>query len=141
MAQQFTRVEKAAPIFQRVSGLIRAGQLKWEDRPLWFDIYVLCPPVTEPVWNVEMPKKNECVRKLLYPEDNIRAKFYKTYGSPGIINLHSGSKTKTISQTFIETYQRLQSERSELSEDQLFEETSKILIEDGIKLRKRTPRN
>ncbi|CAD5224286.1 unnamed protein product [Bursaphelenchus okinawaensis] len=137
MAHQFTRVEKAAPIFQRVSGLIKAGQLRWEDRPLWFDVYVLCPPIHKPTWNLEMPKKDDPVRQLFYPEDTIRARFYKTYGSPGVINLHVGSKSKTVSELFTETYQRLKTEKPEATEDELFEDTTNVLVEDGIRLRKR----
>ena len=68
-----TRVERAAPIFNRVSGLIRSGQLKWEDRPLWYDIYAASPPFEEPVWDLKMPKRDEPVRKIYYKEDVIRA--------------------------------------------------------------------
>lgn len=65
----FTRFEKSGPIFSRINGLIRSGQLKWEDRPLWYDAYVLFPPFNEPVGNKKFPKHNEAVRDLFYSED------------------------------------------------------------------------
>ncbi|KAI6185322.1 Ribosomal protein S23 domain containing protein [Aphelenchoides besseyi] len=72
MATQFSRVERAAHIFSRVTGLIRGGQLKWEDRPLWYDVYVLAPPLDEPIWNIKMPKRDVPLQKLLFDEDDHR---------------------------------------------------------------------
>ena len=60
-------------VFLRVTGLIRAGNLKWEDRPIWYDAYAAHPPFNEPVWHIQMPKRAEPVPKIFYPEDVERA--------------------------------------------------------------------
>ncbi|KAI6216718.1 Ribosomal protein S23 domain containing protein [Aphelenchoides fujianensis] len=57
-----------------VTGLIRGGQLKWEDRPLWYDVYVSAPPHDEPTWNIRMPKRDVPVQQLLFDEDAHRSR-------------------------------------------------------------------
>jgi small subunit ribosomal protein S23 len=53
----------------RITGLIRAGQMKWEERPLWYDAYVLFPPHNEPIWDRKWPKHTDEIRELFYAED------------------------------------------------------------------------
>uniref|UniRef100_A0A0K0G3Y9 Small ribosomal subunit protein mS23 n=1 Tax=Strongyloides venezuelensis TaxID=75913 RepID=A0A0K0G3Y9_STRVS len=74
MSSFITRAERSGSIFYRITGLIRGGQLKWEDRPMWYDVYAAHPPHHEPIWDAKMPKHGEPVRKILYPEDVERAK-------------------------------------------------------------------
>ncbi|VDK20545.1 unnamed protein product [Anisakis simplex] len=62
-----------APKIYRVTGLIRAGHLNWEQRPLWYDVYAAIPPLREPVWDAKFEKEDEPVRKIFYDEDIIRA--------------------------------------------------------------------
>uniref|UniRef100_A0A914QVC9 Small ribosomal subunit protein mS23 n=1 Tax=Panagrolaimus davidi TaxID=227884 RepID=A0A914QVC9_9BILA len=76
MASFVTRVERAAPIFSRITGLIRSGQMKWENRPLWYDVYAAVPPFEEPIWDLKMPKADEPVRSIMYKEDLTRAESY-----------------------------------------------------------------
>jgi hypothetical protein len=47
--------------------------MKWEDRPIWYDPYVLYPPFDEPVWDRKWPKHADEVRQLFYREDLERA--------------------------------------------------------------------
>lgn len=58
-------------IFLRASGLIRSGALKWEDRPLWYDIYEAFPPKEEP--RFDRPVPNIKLKHIFYEEDKIRA--------------------------------------------------------------------
>lgn len=58
-------------VFIRTTGLLRSGALKWEDRPLWYDIYEAFPPKDEP--RFDRPAPNMSLRKIFYEEDKIRA--------------------------------------------------------------------
>lgn len=57
--------------FFRVTGLIKAGAMKLEDRPLWYDIYQAFPPKYPPQF--DRPYPEEPVKPIFYPEDLIRA--------------------------------------------------------------------
>lgn len=46
--------------------------MKWEDRPLWYDPYVMYPPLHEPFWNKEMPKYDQPVKDLFASEKNTK---------------------------------------------------------------------
>ncbi|KAG5680438.1 hypothetical protein PVAND_009946 [Polypedilum vanderplanki] len=67
----FSRLEKIGNIYTRVTGLLRAGAMKWEDRPLFYDIYTAFPPIKENVYMEEAPKIK--VREIFYAEDQERA--------------------------------------------------------------------
>lgn len=55
-----------------MSGLIKANALKYEDRPVWFDVYRAFPPAVDPVYKRKVDP--EVVAKpLIYPEDAVRA--------------------------------------------------------------------
>uniref|UniRef100_A0A915BH13 Small ribosomal subunit protein mS23 n=1 Tax=Parascaris univalens TaxID=6257 RepID=A0A915BH13_PARUN len=122
MASYLTRAERCGSIFFRVTGLIRAGHLKWEQRPLWYDVYVAVPPLREPVWDAKFPKENEPVQKIFYEEDILRARFYKRYRSVGAISIEN-SKSKSISQLFIEQYNVEREQNPEMDDDELFQKT------------------
>uniref|UniRef100_A0A914VZ57 Small ribosomal subunit protein mS23 n=1 Tax=Plectus sambesii TaxID=2011161 RepID=A0A914VZ57_9BILA len=130
---RFTRVEKAGPIFARVTGLIRSGVIKWEDRPLWYDVYAAHPPHREPVWDYKAPKHDQPVRQIFYKEDTIRARFYRTFGSPGAISM-ANERTKSLSQRFIDQYEAEKAEHPDEAEEALFERTTKVLIDQGLPL-------
>jgi len=93
-----TRVEKFGSIFSRASGLLRAGAVKWENRPLWYDCYVAFPPAVEPKFD-RLPLLEEPLPELFYPEDAVRARFYKEFGSLGVIDL-TDNKYKSVSQRY-----------------------------------------
>ena len=45
--------------------------MKYEDRPLWYDIYKAFPPKIEPRYNREPERKK--IMEIFYEEDKIRA--------------------------------------------------------------------
>ncbi|VDM27352.1 unnamed protein product [Toxocara canis] len=120
-------------LMYRVTGLIRAGHLKWEQRPLWYDVYAAVPPLREPIWDAKFMKEGEPVRKIFYEEDIIRAKFYKRYRSVGAISIEN-TKTKSVSQLFIEQYKVEREQNPQMSDDELFDKTAAILQSNGIPL-------
>ncbi|KAG8230837.1 hypothetical protein J437_LFUL010234 [Ladona fulva] len=122
----WSRLEKIGTIFSRVNGLIRAGALKEEDRPLWFDIYKRFPPIDEP--RFDRPAKEVTVRKIFYPEDVERAKFHQLYGSSYRTNL-ADNRSNSTSQEFLKIYSSLK-ESGEFKEEELFEKAVNRL---GIK--------
>lgn len=50
---------------------MRGGAMKWEDRPLWFDVYEAFPPKLEP--EIDRPPVMKEIKDIMYPEDIIRA--------------------------------------------------------------------
>ncbi|CAD6188427.1 unnamed protein product [Caenorhabditis auriculariae] len=133
MSSFITRTERSGNIFFRVTGLIRAGQLKWNERPLWYDVYAASPPITPPDWNVKLPKSDEPVRSIFYDEDIIRAKFYKNYKTRATISVES--LKESVSQMFIKEYNTVkQEEAGETSEEELFSKTETRLKDAGIQL-------
>ncbi|XP_015222908.2 small ribosomal subunit protein mS23 isoform X1 [Lepisosteus oculatus] len=134
-----SRLEKFGTVFTRVRDLMRAGVMKEGDRPLWYDVYVAFPPKKEPLYQKPISsfgKVADKVPDILYKEDNIRAKFYEVYGNgPRVLDLTKTSFVST-SQKFVEKYQELEN-RGALGEEELFEETGKALLAEGIVLRRR----
>ncbi|XP_056412301.1 28S ribosomal protein S23, mitochondrial isoform X2 [Hyla sarda] len=117
--------------------LMRAGVIKQNEKPIWYDVYAAFPPKREPTYEKPLNRRNKLpdnVPSILYSEDVIRAKFYETYGSGGIFHLYR-KNFKSICQRFVETYTELQ-KAGGVSEDKLFEETSKALLAEGIILRR-----
>ncbi|XP_023238079.1 28S ribosomal protein S23, mitochondrial-like isoform X1 [Centruroides sculpturatus] len=74
----------------RMTGLLRSGALKKEDKPTWYDIYKAFPPLIEPIFKREVSEKE--ITQIFYPEDVYRAKFYRKYGSD-IIDMADTSPT------------------------------------------------
>ncbi|XP_018421312.1 PREDICTED: 28S ribosomal protein S23, mitochondrial [Nanorana parkeri] len=132
-----SRLEKLGTVFTRTRDLIRAGVKKQNEKPIWFDVYAAFPPKREPTY-VSPPKRRlkpvDNVPAIFYREDVIKAKFYDTYGSPGMIYLY-GKERKSICQRFVEKYLELQ-KSGVVGEKKLFEETGKALLVEGITLRR-----
>jgi len=86
MAQ--TRLEKIGTIYSRMLGLYQSGASKYENRPIWFDVYEAFPPKYEPRWDRhQLPYGNGGnvnklgpPRKIMYKEDIVRAQFFKVFG-------------------------------------------------------------
>ena len=55
----------------RVEGMLKAGGLSYEDRPIWFTVYKAFPPQVSPSYHREACHKP--VVNILYPEDLVRA--------------------------------------------------------------------
>ncbi|KAK3869068.1 hypothetical protein Pcinc_025595 [Petrolisthes cinctipes] len=127
------RLEKIGTIFTRVTGLLNSGAMKPQDKPLWYDIYEAFPPKYEP--RFDRPPVNRDIPPIFYPEDVIRANFYKKYGSTGTINLSDRNPRPSLCQRFVQEYQRFESEGN-TPEDKLMEEAALTLEAHGIYLDK-----
>ncbi|RUS79497.1 hypothetical protein EGW08_012729 [Elysia chlorotica] len=120
-----SRRDKLGSIFSRLTGLLRSGAIKEEDRPIWYDVVKAFPPQPRPP-----PKQN--IPNILYPEDFVRVHFYNTYTDPGATKL-ADKKTKSVQQRFVDQYLDLHEKKS-VPPDSLFEETVRILKEGGVRL-------
>nr|CAD7456342.1 unnamed protein product [Timema tahoe] len=83
-----------------VTGLLRSGAMKQEDKPLWYHIYESFPPKYEP-------------SKLL--------KVKKNLGSINLLDQH----TPTSTQKFLNIYNKLKAD-GQVDEDRLFDESLEI---------------
>lgn len=135
-----SRLEKFGTVFTRVRDLMRAGVIKHEERPIWFDVYAAFPPKREPLYEKgARPLKRhaaDTVPQILYKEDEIRAKFFEVYGNgPRAFELLKPNFVSPC-QRFVMKYGELES-RGDFEPELLFEETAKALLAEGIYLRKR----
>ena len=72
------------------------------------------------------------VVKILYPEDKVRAKFYRTYGEGEIVNLFD-KETVPTSQKFVDKYMNI-AESGQFSEQELWDRTVSQLENEGVDL-------
>ncbi|CAL8336227.1 unnamed protein product [Boreogadus saida] len=132
-----SRLEKFGTVFTRVRDLMRSGVI--QDTPTWYEVFKAFPPKKDPVYvkpQYGFYKKDEFVADIFYEEDKIRAKFYEMYGTgPRLLDLSKSNYTSAC-QRFLETYSRLES-LGELDMSALFEETGKILLAEGLVLRRK----
>ncbi|BFZ04565.1 hypothetical protein BsWGS_07604 [Bradybaena similaris] len=107
-----------------MTGLLKSGAVKQEDRPIWYDIVKALPP--KPV-----PQVRE-IQKVVYPEDFVRVHFYKTFveTSPTLL---TNEKTKSISQRFVDTYLELHSKKV-VPPEEIFQKTIDLLKAEGVQL-------
>ncbi|XP_014245407.1 probable 28S ribosomal protein S23, mitochondrial [Cimex lectularius] len=70
-----SRLERIGTIYTRITGLIKSGAMKLEDRPIWYEVYEAFPPETPPLYSQKVSDKP--IRDIFYPEDKIRALFHK----------------------------------------------------------------
>ena len=129
MAQ--SRFEKIGTIYSRITGLYKSGAIKSEQIPLWAPIYEAFPPKYEPRWDRVAEEKT--IVKILYPEDKVRAKFYKTYGAWEVVNLFDTAK-KPTSQLFVDKYMSL-SQTGSFSETEVWDRTVSELENEGVDLK------
>uniref|UniRef100_A0A0N5APW3 Small ribosomal subunit protein mS23 n=1 Tax=Syphacia muris TaxID=451379 RepID=A0A0N5APW3_9BILA len=133
MAAQLVRKENVGSIFYRVTGLLRGNQMKWNQRPLWYDIYAMYPPLLDTGWNAKFPKEKEPVNSILYAEDVVRAEFYKKIRSLGAISVEN-LETISLSQFFVDIYSELETQNPKLEPQQLFDMAVKEVEKKGIEL-------
>lgn len=69
----FRFLEIVTCLFFRVSGLIKAKAMKYEDRPVWFDVYRAFPPMEDPYFHRKNKHKKAFAKQIIYPEDVVRA--------------------------------------------------------------------
>ncbi|XP_015913928.1 small ribosomal subunit protein mS23 [Parasteatoda tepidariorum] len=123
------RLQRTGSIFERLSGLLKTGAIKGEDKPIWYDVYKSFPPKHEPTFSrPPLPKE---IKPIFYPEDNIRGKFLKLYGPASVHNLLQPSE-QSIMQRFVEKYQYLEKNGSFMNEEDVFKATEAALEEEGI---------
>ncbi|OCT92361.1 hypothetical protein XELAEV_18015420mg, partial [Xenopus laevis] len=122
-----------------VRDLLRAGIIKQNEKPVWYDVYAAFPPKWEPLYEKPLKSKritSDNVPSILYKEDINRAKFYEVYGNgPRAFEL-SRTNYKSTCQLFVEKNAELQ-KMGEIDEIKLFEETGKALLAEGIILRRK----
>ncbi|XP_010618538.1 28S ribosomal protein S23, mitochondrial isoform X1 [Fukomys damarensis] len=131
-----SRLETVGSVFSRTRDLLRVEVLK--KKPLWFDIYKAFPPLREPVFRrprLRYGKAKAHIQDILYPEDQIRAKFYSAYGSGQKAFDLFNPNFKSTCQRFVEKYVELQN-LGETDEEKLFVETGKALLAEGVILRR-----
>ncbi|XP_018102476.1 28S ribosomal protein S23, mitochondrial-like [Xenopus laevis] len=134
-----SRLEKLGTVFSRVRDLLRAGIIKQNEKPVWYDVYAAFPPKRDPLYEKPLRRKritSDNVPSILYKEDIIRATFFEAYGNgPRAFEL-SRTNFKSTCQRFVEKYAELQ-KNGEMDENKLFEETGKALLAEGIILRRK----
>ncbi|GIY21884.1 28S ribosomal protein S23, mitochondrial [Caerostris darwini] len=125
---------RTGTIFERMTGLLKAGAIKENDKPIWYDVYKTFPPKHEPAF--ARPPVDKEIKPIFYPEDTIRGKFLKTYGSVSTHNMLKPGK-KSLIQIFVEKYQSLERSGKYSSEDELFNATENALASEGLTIVKR----
>ncbi|XP_033748100.1 probable 28S ribosomal protein S23, mitochondrial [Pecten maximus] len=124
-----SKTEKIRSIFQRCQRLIRAGGLPESEKPLWYDVYAAFPPAVEPLYNRPVPTKR--IRSILYPEDLVRARYYKEIYDTDLVDMKNEQKP-TTSQRFVDKYFELR--KTDCNNPDLFAATVDALRDDGLKL-------
>ncbi|XP_071431014.1 small ribosomal subunit protein mS23 [Pithys albifrons albifrons] len=131
-----SRTQKIGSVFSRTRNLLRIGVI---EKPLWFDVYAAFPPLREPVYRParrRYGRVQDVVAPIFYREDEVRAMFYRVYGSgPRPFDL-TQLNFKSTCQRFVEKYNELK-EEGKIEEEKLFEETGKALLASGIILQRR----
>ncbi|XP_011313405.1 28S ribosomal protein S23, mitochondrial [Fopius arisanus] len=123
MAQ--SRLERIGTIYSRISSLMKGGAMKFEDKPLWYNIYEAFPPKLEPRFDRVAP--NIPVREIFYKEDVVRAKFQSEHNR-FTINLHSQG-TQSQTQKFLDIYDQL--EKSGLAESEAYDKAMEKWAEEN----------
>ncbi|XP_055390083.1 probable 28S ribosomal protein S23, mitochondrial [Condylostylus longicornis] len=127
MAQ--SRLEKIGTIFTRVTGLLKSGAMKPEDKPLWYEVYAAFPPNLEPKFDRPIP--NIKLKKIFYEEDVIRSHYHKINKGRDTINLKD-LKSRTQCQQYIDIYNNLKSQGA-LDEEKI-REVAYEMLQDKIKV-------
>ncbi|KYO32171.1 small ribosomal subunit protein mS23 [Alligator mississippiensis] len=129
-----SRSVKLGSLFSRTTSLLRSGLLR--KPPVWYEVYAAFPPRREPLYRPPrhfiLPVK-DTVPDIVYPEDVVRAKFYKVYGSSLRPFQLQRKNFKSSCQRFVEEYNKLKKE-GEIKEENLFEETKNLLLAKGVAL-------
>ncbi|ODM99914.1 28S ribosomal protein S23, mitochondrial [Orchesella cincta] len=116
-----SRLDRIGTIFSRTTGLMKAGAIKYQDRPLWYDIYRVFPPKYEPHIDRE-PEKKE-INDVLYREDKNRALYFKKFGlNPGGVPRVLGDRNfQEHSQSFIKICLELEKSSPDWEKDKIFD--------------------
>lgn len=97
--------------------------MKYEERPLWYDVYAAFPPHLQP--RFDRPAPNVEVRQIFYEEDRIRAKYHKNNTHVGSVDL-SDRKQPTQTQQFIESFNRIKAQGA-LDDNHIYEAAAEVV--------------
>ncbi|CAB3371154.1 Hypothetical predicted protein [Cloeon dipterum] len=125
-----SRLERVGTIYTRVRGLLKAGALRPEDKPIWYDIYEAFPPK-----NLASAESNKPLRQILYAEDEIRSRYHKEKVSTETVNLQDTLRP-TKCQQFISKYQDIEKENQGKESGELY-----MLALESIKMQATTDMN
>ena len=123
------RLQRTGSIFERLTGILKTGAMKEQDKPLWYDVYKTFPPKHEPAFT--RPPVEKEIKPIFYPEDAIRGKFLKIYGNVSVHNLLRDS-SKSIIQRFLEKYQEIQRSGKFSDHEEIFRATEATFEQEGI---------
>jgi len=131
MAQ--SRLHNVATIFSRIDGMIKAGTVAKNDIPTWYFVYKKFPPQRPP--DSERPLVKKPLKPILYPEDSLRAQFYKTYHS-SIMTGELGLKTVEdmtggVGELFLKSFELVRNMRPHYHEDDIWYLCQRW-IQDGV---------
>ena len=87
------------------------------------------PPKYEPRWDRVAEEKP--LIKIIYPEDKVRARFYRQFGDWELVNLFS--EEKPTSQLFVDKYLAL-AKTGTFEEEELWDRTVSELESEGLDL-------
>ncbi|XP_062589818.1 small ribosomal subunit protein mS23-like [Saccostrea cucullata] len=128
-------------IYKRTQGLIRSGALRREKIPIWYNVYEAFPPLDTFDAERKEPDISSRIKRINYPEDLIRIKFYDEYSTPEVVNLESN--VDTLSQKFAKCYiakkssmlkqQSEESTESSPKEDNSLEDNGENSLEERLK--------
>lgn len=127
MAQ--SRLHGVSTIYNRLEGLLKVGAIPQSDAPIWLAVYARFPPKRPP--DQERPLVQKPLRPILYPEDNIRAQFFKMYQSSEMTNLaNAESFAGGWSDVFLQSYEAFERMRPEWHSDDIWHLTLKWMEEE-----------
>ena len=134
-----SRLDKIGTVYSRMSFLVKHGAIRPEYKPIWLDIYEAFPPLHEPRWDRKAKKEGEQIRKILYKEDLVRAKFYKQFGERHEVYTMNDNSDASVSQRFVSKYVEEERQNPSMSGEELFEQTLDKLELEGLMLRNLDP--
>ncbi|CAL8094866.1 unnamed protein product [Orchesella dallaii] len=116
-----SRLDRIGTIFSRTTGLLKSGAIKYQDRPLWYDVYRVFPPKYEPHID-RKPEKTE-INDILYREDKYRALYFKKFGlNPGGVARVLGDRNfQEHSQSFVKICLDLEKLNPDWANDKIFD--------------------
>ena len=131
MAQ--SRLHNVATIYTRLEGMVKVGTISKSDTPIWFRVYQKFPPQRPP--DAERPLVQKPLKTILYPEDSLRAQFYKTYQN-SVMTGELGLKTMQdlkggVGELFLKSFKILREMRPQYHEDDIWYLTQRW-IQDGM---------
>lgn len=131
MAQ--SRLHGVSTIFHRLEGMIKVGAVPLNEAPVWFDVYARFPPARPP--DQERPLVAKPLKAILYPEDNLRAQFFKTYHNSQMSSLTTtttsrddlGGGSGGVGELFFKCFGMIEDLRPDWHEDEVWYVTAKWL--------------